>query len=464
MVKLREYRGLSPHTAIAMLPNPKQIQALREALKVSPDNAPLRQHIAEMLLGLGEAADAEKEFAIALTLDPDSPQTKLGLARAYEQQGKNAQALVVLEELINQEHPEASALSLHSRLLLRSGQVEQAVQQFRQALEKDSSLQDSDLAQQLGMDAMEDSGVIDGRVRAGGFDSESASISGLERSNITFEDVGGMEALKEEIRLKIIYPLSNAELYKAYRKPIGGGILLYGPPGCGKTYLARATAGEIRAGFIPVGLNDVLDMWLGNSERNLHDLFEQARKNSPCVLFFDEVDALASKRTDMRQSAARQIINQFLAELDGVRFSNEGILILAATNAPWHLDNAFRRPGRFDRILFVPPPDAPARAAILRLLCKGKPSEDLDFELIAKKTDRLSGADLKAVVDMAIEKKLQEAIKTGAPKPLTTKDLLRAAKGVKSSTREWFSTAKNYAVHANQDGSYDDILNYLNQR
>ncbi len=446
-----------------MLPNADQIQALREALKVSPDNVPLRQHIAEMLLGLGESAEAEKEFAIALTHDPNDNKTKLGLARAYEQQGKNSQALILLEELIKQENPDTAALSLHSRLLMRAGQVDQAVQQFRQALEKDSDLQNSDLAQQLGMDADKTSDVVDGRVRAGGSES-GESISGLERPSITFEDVGGMEELKEEIRLKIIYPLTNAELYKAYGKSIGGGILLYGPPGCGKTHLARATAGEIRAGFIPVGINDVLDMWLGNSERNLHDLFEQARKNSPCVLFFDEVDALASKRTDMRQATARQIINQFLAELDGVQYSNEGVLILAATNAPWHLDSAFRRPGRFDRILFVHPPDAPARAAVLRLLCKGKPVQDVDFEQIAKKTDKLSGADLKAVVDMAVEQKLQEAMKTGVPKPLTTKDLLKAAKRVRPSTREWFGTAKNYAIHANQDGTYDDILDYLNQR
>lgn len=452
-----------------MLPDADQIQALREALKVSPDNVPLRLHVAEMLLGLGEAAQAQQEFATALGHEPEGganlTNVKLGLARAYEQQGKNAQALLILEELVSQPDPDPAALSLHSRLLMRSGDVEQAVQQFRQALEKDSSLQDSSLAQQLGMDDHGGSEVREGRVPAAlGGGPGPRDGSGLERPKIGFDSVGGMEDLKEEIRLKIIYPLSNAELYKAYGKSIGGGILMYGPPGCGKTHLARATAGEINASFIPVGLNDVLDMWLGNSERNLHDLFEQARRSAPSVLFFDEVDALASKRTDLRQSAARQTINQFLSELDGVQYSNEGVLILAATNAPWHLDSAFRRPGRFDRILFVPPPDVGARAAVLRLLCKGKPLADIDFELIAKKTDKLSGADLKSLVDTAVEQKLQEAMKTGVPKPLTTPDLLKAAQGLRPSTREWFGTAKNYAVHANQDGTYDDILTYLNQR
>ena len=151
-------------------------------------------------------------------------------------------------------------------------------------------------------------------------------------------------------------------------------------------------------------------------------------------------------------------INQFLTELDGVQYSNEGVLILTATNAPWHLDTAFRRPGRFDRILFVPPPDAAARASILRLLCQGKPIADLDYQFLAQKTDGCSGADLKLVVDLAVEKKLQAAMKTGIPQPLTTKDLSTAASGVKPSTREWFSTARNYAIHANQDGNYDEIL------
>ena len=168
-------------------------------------------------------------------------------------------------------------------------------------------------------------------------------------------------ALKEEIRLKIIYPLQHADLYAAYGKSAGGGILMYGPPGCGKTHLARATAGEIKAGFLSVGINDVLDMWIGNSERNLHEMFEQARQNKPCVLFFDEVDALGASRSDMRASAGRHLINQFLSEMDGVQSANEGVLVLAATNAPWHLDPAFRRPGRFDRVLFVPPPDRPAQ-------------------------------------------------------------------------------------------------------
>jgi SpoVK/Ycf46/Vps4 family AAA+-type ATPase len=202
-------------------------------------------------------------------------------------------------------------------------------------------------------------------------------------------------------------------------------------------------------------------MWLGNSERNLHQLFERGRHSRPCVIFFDEVDALGSKRSDMRDGTSRHLVNQFLSEMDGIEANNDGLLILGATNAPWHVDGAFRRPGRFDRVLFVPPPDAPAREEILGILLAGKPAADVDRSKVAAKAVEFSGADLKLLVNTAVEAKLQEAIKSGRPTPLTTNDLLNAFKVVKSTTKEWFATARNHALYANQGGTYDDILEYL---
>ena len=270
-----------------------------------------------------------------------------------------------------------------------------------------------------------------------------------------------MEALKEEIRRKIIHPLRHPELFRAYGKSAGGGILMYGPPGVGKTHLARATAGEAGAAFLSVGIHEVLDMWMGQSEQNLNRLFEQARASAPSVLFFDEVDALAARRSDLRTSGGRTLINQFLAELDGVQASNTGVLVLAATNAPWHLDPAFRRPGRFDRVLFVPPPDEPARAAILRLLCRGRPVEAVDYERLAKRTEGFSGADLKSVVELAVERKLDAAMRAGRPLPISGAELAAAAKEVRPTAREWVATARNYVLYANEAGQYDDVKPYL---
>lgn len=441
----------------------ESLQSLREAVRLSADNVPLRQLLADTLLRLDRADEAEKEYREALARDPDSGRLKTGLAQAFFRQGKNSQALVIVEDLLKRADTPARVYLLHARLLLRLGEVERAVRQYRAGIDADPTVADADLAEQLGIGAESDSEVVEGRVRVRGHDDEGGPVDKLiERPKITFQDVGGMETVKEEVRMKIMHPLTHPDLYKAYGKTIGGGVLLYGPPGCGKTHLARATAGEVRARFLAVGLHDILGLWMGESERNLHELFDQARTHRPCVLFFDEVDALGASRSDMRHSSGyRHVINQFLDELDGINADNEGVLILAATNAPWHLDTAFRRPGRFDRLLFVPPPDAAARESILRILCKGKPVDSIDYGHLAKKTEHYSGADLKAVVDVAIEAKLREALKAGVPKPITGKDLLAAAANVKPSTREWFATARNYALYANQGGLYDEILKYL---
>jgi len=446
------------------MPSGDSLDPLRAALAVSPDNIPLRQHLAESLLGLGKADEAEAEFRSALALAPDNTALQLGLARSFYQQQKQSAALVVLEKLVRHRSPPAEAHKLYARLLFQRGEVENAVAQYKLAIEIDPAAADDELAKQLGVNASNKSEVIDGRMRAGWDEGGRDFSDNVERPTIGFADVGGMDELKEEIRLKIIYPLEHKDLYAAYGKSIGGGILMYGPPGCGKTHLARATAGEIKAGFIPVGINDVLEMWIGNSERNLHQLFQEARDNAPCVLFFDEVDALGAKRSDMQHSGGRHLINQFLSEMDGVKHSNEGVLILAATNAPWHVDPAFRRPGRFDRVLFVPPPDQPARASILSILARGKPVADVDYAAVAKKTEGFSGADMKAVVDQAVEAKLRQAMKTGKPSPLTTADFVAAAGTLKPTTKEWFSTARNHALYANQGGMYDDILKFLRMK
>ena len=445
------------------------LQPLLDALQFSPDNLPLRQHITRQLNAAGRHQEAEDLSRDGLRQHPTDAALQLSLAEAYYARNKHSAAFVVVEELLKHDSDHAAAHLLHARLLLATGLPADARDAYEHALTLNPGLADRDLGQALEAAAPARRVPAAGPTRAAAPDeddddepSAQAKLLGLEKPKINFADVGGMEAVKEEIRLKIIHPLQFPDLYKAYGKASGGGLLLYGPPGCGKTHLARATAGEVQASFISVGISDILDMWLGNSEKNLHQLFELARAQAPCVLFFDEVDALAANRHDLRQSAGRTVINQFLDELDGATRSNEGVLIMAATNTPWQLDPAFRRPGRFDRIILVTPPDEPARAAILDILLRGKPlAANVNPAALAARTAGLSGADLKAVVDVAVETSLRAAMRAGRPLPIEQSSLLDAAKQVKPSTKEWFATARNYALYSNEGGLYDDILVYL---
>ena len=244
-----------------------------------------------------------------------------------------------------------------------------------------------------------------------------------------------------------------------------GGLLLWGPPGCGKTFLARAVAGELGARFATVGLHQVLDMWLGNSEKQLHELFEMARRSTPCVLFFDELDAIGHSRMDLGRSAARNVVAQLLVELDGVENSNEGIFVIGATNQPWDVDPALRRPGRFDRTMLILPPDAPAREAILRSNLAG-PSDRaaVDFTALARASEGMSGADLRLVCQEAAELGLAEAIASSVVQPITTSQLLQAMQSVRPSTEPWFESARNHVRYANSSGEYDELASFLRQR
>lgn len=389
----------------------------------------------------------EEQVNELLKVDSRNVEGKELLAGIYLKKGRTSTAIIILEELDGADELTSEGKIILAKAYLKEENFGRAKELYEMVLLVDSDKNDDELDAAFRVSEVRDQSTGDD-----GF---------LEKPDIKFADVGGLEGIKKEIDLKIIKPLENAELYAAYGKKIGGGILLYGPPGCGKTYLAKATAGEINAAFINVSLNDILDMWHGNSEKNLHNIFTKARQNTPCVVFFDEIDALAAKRSDMLQSAGKKVINQFLNELDGIQHDNEGLLIIGATNTPWHLDSAFRRPGRFDRIIFVPPPDQKSKEKIIELKLQGKPNEGVDFKKVAKKTKNYSGADINAIVDIAVEAKLEEALETGVPKPITTRDLLTAVEKHKASTVDWFNTAKNYATFANQSGLYNDVLSYI---
>ncbi len=447
-----------------------RLDSLREALSVSPSNVPLLLLFGQACLDDLNFDEAREAFDRVLQNAPGNAQGKLGIAQALFLAGNISEAVVRTEALTKGDPGFAEAWMLLSRLAIAEGDRDLATRCYQKALKLNPGLSDAGIEHDI---PVEQTAAVTDQSADSSYESESEiwesdkendTSPDLQKPDSSFEDVGGMEEIKEEIRMKIIYPLQNRALFKAYGKKLGGGVLLYGPPGCGKTLISKAAAGEIQANFISVGIHQILDLYVGNSEKNLHQAFQLARDHAPAILFFDEVDALAADRKDFRESAIRTVINQFLAEMDGNIGSNEGILVLGATNAPWHLDPAFRRPGRFDRIIFVPPPDESARESIVEILARDKPAKPLDIKAIAKRTKDFSGADLKSLFDLATERALSRAMKEGRLVPLATEDLIQVAKSMNPSTRAWLENAKNYALYANQAGFYDDVLKFLGIR
>ena len=438
------------------------INDLRTVLNESPGNVKLRLSLVRVLQKAGDFKKALEVLTEPGTVENNRNAEYLELlGETYYQLGDFSAARTTLLEAIEQIPGNASLHVCLARVFRGLEDVDQARREIETALRLDPSYRDREIVKSM-MKA-ELCEQKKGHLRVVQLGEEIAPQVDFrsEEPAITFEDVGGMDKLKEDIRLEIVYPLVKPELYKAYGKIYGGGILLYGPPGCGKTYIARATAGECEANFYPLFLEDVLDMWFGESEKKLSAYFNEARMNAPSVIFIDEVEAIGGKRSRMGRSAGRTLVSQFLTELDGIKTKKQGVLVIGATNAPWDVDVAMKRPGRFDKLIFVPPPDLPARIAILRIHSRNKPLLDVDFPRIGRLTDGFSGADLMSLCEDAVAQKLRESIRSGQVEKITTDDYLKALEDRTASTREWFGITENYVRYGNQSGVFNDLADYM---
>jgi SpoVK/Ycf46/Vps4 family AAA+-type ATPase len=285
----------------------------------------------------------------------------------------------------------------------------------------------------------------------------------LEKPKMTFKDVAGMERMKETIFKFIVWPFKDPKLAEKYGMKAGGGVLLYGPPGCGKTFIAKATAGECSANFINARISDIVDMYAGNTEKNLHKIFVSARQAAPSIVFFDEVEALGGKREGEQQQHMRMAVNQMLSEMDGIESTNDNVLIMAATNMPWDVDPALRRSGRFGNVIYVPPPDFKSRIAIFKLECRNRPIGRIAWNRIALATWGYSSADLKQVVKEAAMIPWEQEFKTGKGRELRTGDFIRVIRARKSTLPPWYQLTEKEIV-GKKETSYVDGKPHITEK
>jgi AAA+ superfamily predicted ATPase len=446
---------------------PALIASLRRAVAALPGDPGLRLHLATMLLAEGMQNEAVSHLGVILQADP-----------------ANAGALALLAGLARPpgaDGPVTPDPGAPPPATAPGSPPEQPADKTGAAEEPPRSQPGGALAEAgTGFDwarAEADLGDVlpPMFVTAGGApDSDDAAAGDgaghtrrafdVEPADLRLADVAGLTEVKARLEAAFLGPMRNPELRRLYGKSLRGGLLLYGPPGCGKTFIARAVAGELGAHFIAVSFADIVDMYTGQSERNVHELFAAARRAAPCVLFLDEVDAIGQKRSQLRSTPLRSVVNQLLLELDAVGDANDGVFVLAATNHPWDVDSALRRPGRLDRTLLVLPPDEPAREAVFRYHLSSRPVAGIELASLARITDGYSGADIAHICESAAELALLDSARSGQPRMIGQDDLTAAAAQVRPSLGPWFESARNVALYANESGAYDDLASYLRQR
>ncbi|TVZ01217.1 AAA family ATPase [Trebonia kvetii] len=475
-----------------MEPDPL-LESLRNAVGAMPDDVPLRLHLATMLLRSGHRDEAVRHLGAVLQREPGNAEAMRMLTSPAGVSGPPASPAANAEDPAERVRGSASPApgpeggpaspgpiedvpgdraaadagagnaSAADGSVGKDGAAEDGAAEDRPAGRRDDATEGYDWSQAEDelRDVLPAMFVGEESVSAG---LDEASAYDAEHTGLTLADVAGLDEVKKRLEAAFLAPMRNPELRKLYGKSLRGGLLLYGPPGCGKTFIARAVAGELGARFITVSFADLIDMFVGRSERNIHELFEVARRNAPCVVFLDEVDAIGQKRSQLRNTPMRSAVNQLLLELDDVASDNTGVFLLAATNHPWDVDSALRRPGRFDRTLLVLPPDGPAREGVFRFHLRDRPVAGIDLARLSRLTDGYSGADIAHICETAAESALLDSVRTGEPRLIGQADLEAAVAEVRPSLGTWFETARNVALFANEGGAYDDLVAYLRKR
>jgi len=272
-----------------------------------------------------------------------------------------------------------------------------------------------------------------------------------ERPSIRFDDVAGLEDVKQDIRLKMIYPFEHADLAAKFGIRPGGGVLLYGPPGTGKTMLAKATAGEIDAAFFRISPADVLSKWVGEAEQNVKKLFDAAAAETRSIIFIDEIEALVPARRDEGSSVMQRVVPQILQGMEGFDTkSGQPILFMGATNVPWQLDPAILRPGRFDEKVYIPLPDVEARRKMLQTYLGHRPlAGDVLIEQLAAVLEGYSGADIKYLCDRAATVPFLSSVASGVEGQITAAIFHDAVRDTpRSVTVEMLDKFKRWAQEA----------------
>lgn len=421
-------------------------------LELYPEETSYYMDRAEASFKLDDYQDALDDLEAYLDLNDKDQLALRRIADCHFHMGRYADALRYYGKVIEIEPAVADHYVWRGRTFEHLELYEEAQRDAAKALEiEPGSLDARQLRQGLQMrrQAFGNEDDIYGAFSRG---DDEAVVGDVRIPDTHFSDIGGLAGVKQQIKETIQYPLLHPELSAKYGKAAGGGVLFFGPPGCGKTMLARAAAGECEVHFINVNLASILDKWVGNSEKAVSMIFSAARKKAPSIIFLDEVDAIGGQRSTMQSGWEKKLISQLLIELDGLTSNNTNVMVLGASNAPWDVDYALRRPGRLGRLIFVPPPVEKEREEILRLYLAKRPlaAQEIDVSKIAALTEHYSADALRQLVENAATIPWRAAIETGEERAIGSEDLLSAVALTPPDLGEWEKHVRRYEEFAKQ--------------
>ncbi len=461
------------------------IAPLREALAASPDNLPLRRHLADQLCELERFEEAEAQYRDLLTRVPEDDGVRLALAQAYLGQGKTGHADILVELVTGRALPPVQAFVLLAQIRIAERDFRGARTAFRSACELEPSLETSDVAAELGVgpsnpfeleedledldlgiDAMDQ--AVQDALAGGGLDAgpDDAGLSGPRgpglpgafglspfqrlapptRPKETLAAAAGFAAEKSKLSLLVTAPLLQPELFSAYGRDGGGGTLLLGPPGAGKSHLLRCLAGESEMHMVTLDVREIAACEAENGASGFEALFqrffEAAHRAAPCVVVVEHLDAIQGLSSGWDPTAvpsvAAMLVRCLFDELGAQRHARRGVAFVATVERPWALDPLFVRPGRFDRAVVLPLPSDSDRREVMEHLLSSKPCASVDFKRITRKTAGRRIAELVEIVDIATESALERALQSGEPAPIREKALMAAIRSVRGTAAPWY--------------------------
>jgi hypothetical protein len=453
-----------------MVVDPELLEGLEAAVAASPDNVPLRLHLGSLLLQAGRHADALEQCAAVLQRVPEH-RGALDLAASATMAVEPPRWATdrIERGKPGSQPPRPSAAGRRSLEAVRE-QPRQPAESHRREPVREVGRGGRSVASAARPLAAEERVPLDAEPDGAEELARGSKVValleelglGIEPAGVTLSNVGGMTSVKQWLASG--GPMSQAERSSRRRlqRALRGGLLEYGPAGCGKTFVARAIAGELGVGFLPVDLAELLEHYPGEGQRSLHEVFQATRLAAPCLLFLDQLDAVGDGPGTRHQAFSRGVVEQLVAELQAIRDEHQDVTVVAASESPWDVDPLLRE--RMSRRLLVLPPDREARELIILDAIGDYPVAELNVAALAGRTEGFSATDLIMLSDSAVEIATERALSSGRDRPVSMNDFDRALVGMRPSPPAWLALARDFVLYAGHGGVYDDLLAYLRVR